>query len=127
MGDAFKFYTGYWLNPDTFDVATPYAQRRFGTASYNLANAPRKIANVEGPKSKNPVALAQKLADPSAVTYNNPVAIADEKSGAVHFLFCLEYARCFYMRSDSARSNGSKSKTRVASCSSTLTTSTRRG
>lgn len=60
----------------------------------------RKIAGVEGPKSKNPVALAQKLADQSAVTYNNPVAIADEKSGAVHFLFCLEYMRCFYMRSD---------------------------
>ncbi len=58
------------------------------------------IAQVEGPKSKNPVALAQNLANPSDVTYNNPVAIADQKSGAVHFLFCLEYMRAFYMRSD---------------------------
>jgi sialidase-1 len=44
--------------------------------------------------------LAQNLANPSDVTYNNPVAIPDQKSGAVHFLFCLEYMRAFYMRSD---------------------------
>jgi len=54
---------------------------------------------VSGPKEKNPVALAQKLATPGEVTYNNPVAIPDA-NGAVHFLFCLEYARCFYLRTD---------------------------
>jgi sialidase-1 len=63
-------------------------------------HGPRKIADVEGPKGKNPVALERKQADPNDVTYNNPVAIADHRTGAVHFLFCLEYARCFYMRSD---------------------------
>ncbi len=57
------------------------------------------IANVPGPKSKNPVALAQKLATTDEVTYNNPVAIPDS-NGAVHFLFCLEYARCFYLRTE---------------------------
>jgi hypothetical protein len=31
---------------------------------------------------------------------NNPVAIADHQTGAVHFLYCVEYARCFYQRSD---------------------------
>ncbi|MBA4063871.1 MAG: exo-alpha-sialidase [Isosphaera sp.] len=60
---------------------------------------PVKVADVPGPKEKNPVALAQKLADPKDVTYNNPVVIAD-RSGAVHLLFCLEYMRCFYARSD---------------------------
>lgn len=60
---------------------------------------PRKIAEVPGPKEKNPVAVAQKLADPKDVTYNNPVMIAD-RSGTVHLLFCLEYMRCFYSRSD---------------------------
>ena len=59
---------------------------------------PRKIADVPGPKSKNPVAIAQKLATPNEVTYNNPVAIPS-KDGAVHLIFCLEYARCFAMRS----------------------------
>lgn len=58
-----------------------------------------KIADVPGPKTKNPVALAQKLADPDDVTYNNPVAFVD-RNGAVHMLFCLEYSRCFYLRSD---------------------------
>lgn len=57
------------------------------------------IAHVPGPKAKNPVALAQKLATMDEVTYNNPVAIPDS-NGAVHFLFCLEYARCFYLRTD---------------------------
>jgi sialidase-1 len=33
-------------------------------------------------------------------TVNNPVAIVDRQSGAVHFLYCVNYARCFYMRSD---------------------------
>lgn len=62
-------------------------------------SAPQSIANVEGPKAKNPFALKMKNVDPNDVTYNNPVMIAD-KDGAVHMLFCLEYMRCFYQRSD---------------------------
>jgi sialidase-1 len=34
------------------------------------------------------------------VTVNNPVAIADRSAGVVHFLYCVEYDRCFYRRSD---------------------------
>ncbi len=36
----------------------------------------------------------------SEQTVNNPVAIVDSKTGAIHFLYCINYARCFYMRSD---------------------------
>lgn len=32
-------------------------------------------------------------------TVNNPVAIVDPKTGTVHFLYCVNYARCFSMRS----------------------------
>lgn len=32
-------------------------------------------------------------------TVNNPVAIVDRTTGAVEFLYCLNYARCFSMRS----------------------------
>ncbi|MBY0506652.1 MAG: glycoside hydrolase [Bryobacteraceae bacterium] len=61
----------------------------------------RAIASVAGEKTKNPVAIAQQLTEPTPdVTYNNPIAIADGKTGQVHFLFCLEYMRAFYMRSD---------------------------
>ena len=61
---------------------------------------PRKVADPPAGVTKNPVALAQKLAQPGEITLNNPVAIADTKTGAVHFLYCVEYARCFYRRSD---------------------------
>ena len=40
-----------------------------------------------------------KNVDPKAITYNNPVLIAG-RDGTVHMLFCLEYMRCFYQRSD---------------------------
>jgi len=61
-------------------------------------SAPQSIANVEGTKTKNPLALKMNV-DPTAVTYNDPVLIAD-KDGSVYMLFCLEYERCFYQRSD---------------------------
>lgn len=61
---------------------------------------PRIIGRVAGEIKKNPVALAQDLAQPGEITYNNPVPIVDRQTGAVHFLFCVEYARAFYMRSD---------------------------
>jgi sialidase-1 len=60
---------------------------------------PKSIAQVEGPKTKNPLALAMKNVDPQDVTYNNPVLIAD-REGSVHLLFCLEYMRVFYQRSE---------------------------
>lgn len=59
----------------------------------------KSIADVPGPKAKNPFALKMKNVDPNDVTYNNPVLIAD-KDGAVHMLFCLEYERVFYQRSE---------------------------
>lgn len=59
----------------------------------------KSIADVPGPKEKNPLALKMKNVDPNDVTYNNPVLIAG-KDGAVHMLFCLEYMRVFYQRSD---------------------------
>ncbi len=61
---------------------------------------PRKIMTPPKDATKNPVALTQKLGRPDDVTVNNPVAIAVNRTGAVHFLYCVEYARCFYQRSD---------------------------
>jgi sialidase-1 len=61
-------------------------------------SAPQSIADVPGPKVKNPFALRLKNIKPDDVTYNNPVLIAD-RDGTVHMLFCLEYMRCFYQRS----------------------------
>lgn len=33
-------------------------------------------------------------------TVNNPVAIVDKETGVIHFLYCINYARCFYMKSE---------------------------
>ena len=41
----------------------------------------------------------KKMGGPSEQTVNNPVAIADRR-GPIHFLYCVEYMRCFYMRSE---------------------------
>lgn len=59
---------------------------------------PKSIAEVPGPKQKNPFALQLKNVNTEHVTYNNPVLIAD-RDGTVHMVFCLEYMRCFYQRS----------------------------
>ena len=58
----------------------------------------RKLAQIPGAR-RNPAAAREASVNQEGLTYNNPVAIAD-RNGAVHFLFCLEYARCFYLRSD---------------------------
>ena len=60
----------------------------------------QQIVHLEGDLPINPVAAAQNLDKPGDNTVNNPVAIVDHETGAVHFLYCLEYMRCFYMRSD---------------------------
>jgi Neuraminidase (sialidase) len=60
----------------------------------------RKLVSTPRDIERNPVALAHGVAKPGDVTVNNPVAIADRQNGSVHFLYCVEYARCFYRRSD---------------------------
>ena len=62
-------------------------------------DAPRNIAHVEGEIQANPVALAQDLDSPGEDTYNNIVPIVDNQTGEMHFLFCVEYARCYSMTS----------------------------
>lgn len=48
---------------------------------------------------RSPVAIEKKQGKPDDVTYDNPVAIADG-SGNVHFLFCRDYMRVFYTKSN---------------------------
>ena len=59
----------------------------------------QRLVHVEGDLPLNPVAAAQNLDRPGENTVNNPVAIVDYEDGSLHFLYCLEYMRCFYMRS----------------------------
>jgi sialidase-1 len=59
---------------------------------------PKRIADVKGPIAKNPFAQRLSFVNTNDVTYNNPVLIPD-RDGSVHGLFCVEYMRCFTMRS----------------------------
>jgi sialidase-1 len=60
---------------------------------------PFNIAPLEGAFERNPAAVKHKLGTPGEITINNPVLIAS-RAGPVHFLYCVEYARVFYRRSD---------------------------
>jgi len=60
----------------------------------------QEISKATGEISKNPVALQQNLATKDELTLHNPVMIVDHKTGTIHFLYCAEYARCFYRRSN---------------------------
>lgn len=58
-------------------------------------HGPRLPRNPHMPKKKH----AKDMGGPDEQTVNNPMAIAD-RDGTVHFIYCVEYMRCFYMRSD---------------------------
>jgi sialidase-1 len=59
----------------------------------------RKLVEPPLGAQRNPVAVAQRLGRAGEITMNNPVMIAG-RGGAVHGVYCVEYARCFYTRSD---------------------------
>lgn len=52
--------------------------------------------STDGGKSWEPMRV---LVESGTETVNNPVAIAGRKAGEIHFLYCLNYARAFHMRS----------------------------
>jgi len=59
---------------------------------------PRGLGILPGEERQNPA--ARRPASAAGITNNNPLWIADHKTGAVHLLVCQEYMRCFYARSD---------------------------
>jgi sialidase-1 len=60
---------------------------------------PRVIATTPPGAPPNPAPVARKVHQTGKTT-NNPVAIADPESGAVHFLYCVNYQQCYAVRSD---------------------------
>lgn len=58
--------------------------------------APVKIAHSGARLEGNP---RKKKGGEHEQTVNNPVAIVDRTTGAIEFLYCLNYARCYSMRS----------------------------
>jgi sialidase-1 len=54
------------------------------------------VNQVKATIPQSPAAASRKRV-PGAITFGNPVVISDRKKGLVHFLFCAEYMRAFYM------------------------------
>ncbi len=57
---------------------------------------PKHIAHLADRIEGNPT---KKTGGEREQTVNNPVAIIDRETGAIEFLYCVNYARCFSMRS----------------------------
>jgi sialidase-1 len=53
--------------------------------------------STDGGKTWEPMRI---IAERGSMTVDNPVPIVDRQTGAVHFLFQVNYAQLFYMRSD---------------------------
>ncbi len=59
-------------------------------------NAAKKIAHTGSRLEGNP---RKKTGGEHEQTVNNPVAIVNRDTGAIEFLYCINYARCYSMRS----------------------------
>ena len=97
-GEARK-YTG--LDWDDIEILL-----RRSTDGGKSWSEPQTLPHPEGRLERNPAALANAelarrapLVRKGQIAFNNPVAIAD-RDGPVHFLYCVDYYRCFYLRSD---------------------------
>ena len=88
--EARKYTGSDW---DTIDI-----QIRRSTDGGKTFSAPEIIGHVNVPITRSTVAIERKQGKETDVTYNNPVAIPG-RDGMVHFLFCIDYMRVFYMRS----------------------------
>ncbi len=88
--EARRYTGGDW---DTIDIVM-----RRSTDNGKTFSPQRVMAHVP-PLPRSRVAIERKQGNADDLTYNNPVAIAD-KNGTVHFLFCRDYMRVFYMRSE---------------------------
>jgi sialidase-1 len=62
-------------------------------------STPKPLAQRPPDARRNPAAVARSMGAEGKITLNNPVMFAD-RSGAVHLLYCVEYERVFYARSD---------------------------
>ncbi|MGC3972403.1 MAG: sialidase family protein [Pirellulales bacterium] len=61
---------------------------------------PRHIAHLGKFVPRTELALKRSPQSKDFQTVNNPVAIVDHQTGAIHFVYCVNYAHCFYIRSD---------------------------
>ncbi len=72
------------------------AARKSGIGDWDVINIAMR-RSTDGGKTWLPRKI---LVDLGKATADNPTAIVDRQTSAVHFLYQVDYARCYYMRSD---------------------------
>ena len=72
------------------------AARKSGIGDWDVINIALRRSN-DGGKTWLPRTI---LVDAGKATADNPTAIVDHQIGAVHFLYQVNYTRCYYLRSD---------------------------
>jgi sialidase-1 len=82
------------------DWGTNNIMLRRSTDGGKTWDLPRMIAHQGRRIPRSPVAIEKHQGKDNDQTVNNPVAIADQQSGVVHFLYCVEYGHVFYMHSN---------------------------
>ncbi|EEF62356.1 sialidase family protein [Pedosphaera parvula] len=90
--EARKNSNSDWAESETF--------LRRSTDGGKTWEPPRQIAHFGPRLPRSPVAIRRKAGNDTDQTVNNPVAIVDRQTGTVHFLYCVNYQKCFYLRSD---------------------------
>ena len=83
---------------DWADIDIVLRRSEDGGRTWNKRQTLADGSGYTGPK--NAASAGRGGAGEGRVTCNNVALIADRKSGAIHGLYCIEYARCYYIRSD---------------------------
>ncbi len=101
-GTLFAYCEARHLPPDRLgaDWADIDILMRRSTDNGKTWSAPRELVTLPDTIQLNALAVERGYGGADAVTQNNAMAIVDHATGALHFLYCIEYARCYYMRSD---------------------------
>jgi sialidase-1 len=94
--EGYKTYRIPGIVVATDDSILAYCEaRKTGTGDWEDIDVYLR-RSTDGGKTWSP---RQLICDSKNNTVNNPVAIVD-RSGRIHFMYCIDYARCYYTHSD---------------------------
>jgi sialidase-1 len=92
--EARKFTGSDWDESEQHLRRSTDGGRSWGPAQQIAHFGPRQV-----PRNPHGKEAAENIGGADQQTVNNPMAIAG-RDGVVHYIYCVEYMRCYYLRSD---------------------------